>query len=242
MNSQTAPQPANGGISAITWKVIFRFLIMCLLMLAVLFIAAGRLNWWEAWAYVAMSLIVLTVSRAFMILKNPDLALERAEASQREGVKPWDRILMPVTAIYLPLISWIVAGLDVRFGWSPDLPDSIQIVALLLIALGSLFGSWAMIANRFFSSHVRIQADRGQTVVSAGPYRFMRHPGYAGGLLSWLAAPVFFSSYWVTIPCALAIIASIARTALEDRTLQDELPGYKAYAQRVRYRLIPGIW
>ena len=111
-----------------------------------------------------------------------------------------------------------------------------------MIQLGSLVGSWAMFANRFFSSHVRIQTERGHTVISEGPYRVVRHPGYAGGLISWLAAPVFFSSYWVIIPMVLVLIASVIRTALEDQTLLVELPGYKDYARKVKYRLIPGIW
>jgi protein-S-isoprenylcysteine O-methyltransferase Ste14 len=187
-------------------------------------------------------LLVLIGSRAYLILKHPDLALERASAHEMEDVKEWDRFLMPFTALIGPLLSWIVAGLDQRFGWSPDLPNWIQIIALILLQMGSLIGSWAMIANRYFSSQVRIQTDRGQTVVSEGPYRFVRHPGYAGGLLSWLAAPVFFSSWWVLFPMVLVITASVIRTALEDRTLREELPGYEEYTQQTKYRLVPGIW
>lgn len=211
-------------------------------MLAVLFISAGTLRWWESWAYSGMTLIVLVLSRTLIIVKNPDMARERAEAGKKEDVKAWDKILMPVTAIYGPLLSWIIAGLDERFGWTPDLPDYIQIIALCLIFLGSMVGTWAMLVNQFFSSHVRIQTDRGHTVVSAGPYRVVRHPGYAGGVLAWIAAPVFFSSYWVAIPSFVLIILSFIRTALEDQTLKKELRGYREYSEHVRYRLIPGIW
>jgi protein-S-isoprenylcysteine O-methyltransferase Ste14 len=177
-----------------------------------------------------------------MIIKHPDLALERAQAHDKEDVKEWDRFLMPFTALIGPFLSWIVAGLDQRFFWSPDLPDWIQITALILIQVGSLIGSWAMIVNRFFSSQVRIQTDRGQRVVQEGPYRFVRHPGYAGSLISWLAAPVFFSSIWLIIPMILVMGASVVRTALEDRTLREELPGYEEYTQQTKYRLVPGIW
>ncbi len=83
---------------------------------------------------------------------------------------------------------------------------------------------------------------RGHTVVSAGPNRVVRHPGYAGVILAWLAAPVFFSSYWVAIPTVMAIALNILRTALEDRALREELPGYSEYAEEVRYRLVPGVW
>jgi protein-S-isoprenylcysteine O-methyltransferase Ste14 len=228
--------------SGIAWTVIFRFLATILVLMAVLFLAAGKLDWWEAWAYVIQTLVVLIFSRALLIRKNPDLAQERAHAGSRANVKPWDRILMPFMAIVLPLTSWVVCGLDERFGWSPDLPDGVQLIGLALIFAGSMLGTWALITNRFFSSLVRIQNDRGHTVVSSGPYRFVRHPGYAGNVLAWMASPVLFASYWAAIPAALAIIVTVARTSLEDRALQAELPGYAAYTHAVRRRLVPGIW
>lgn len=141
MNNQTPSRFSNSGISSATWKVVIRFLIMTVFMLTVLFLEAGRLDWWEVWAYAALTLVILIVSRSFMIIKNPDMALERAEAAQKENVKPWDKILVPLITIYGPLVSWVVAGLDHRFGWTPDLLDAIQIIALAVIALGSLFGT-----------------------------------------------------------------------------------------------------
>jgi protein-S-isoprenylcysteine O-methyltransferase Ste14 len=226
----------------ILWKGVVRLVLIIPIMLGTLLLSAGRWDWWEAWAYTITGLMVLIGSRVFMIRKHPDLALERAQAHEREGVKGWDRYLMPFTALVGPFLSWIVAGLDQRFGWSPDLPDWIQITALIVIQVGSLIGSWAMVVNRYFSSQVRIQTDRGQTVVREGPYRYVRHPGYAGGQLSWLAAPVFFSSVWLIIPMILVMAANVVRTALEDRTLREELPGYEEYAQQTKYRLVPGIW
>jgi len=226
----------------IPWTLGLRFVFTSLIMLGILFLTAGTFRWWEAWAYVGMSLVVLISSRVVLILKNPELALERSQAHKKDDVKDWDRFLMPLTAIVGPISSWILAGLDQRFGWSPDLPDSIQVIALMVIFLGSQLGSWAMIVNRFFSSQVRIQTDRGQTVVKEGPYKVVRHPGYAGGLLAWLAAPIFFSSYWLIIPTFLVMIANIIRTAKEDQTLQEELPGYAEYTREVKYRLVPGIW
>jgi protein-S-isoprenylcysteine O-methyltransferase Ste14 len=228
--------------SGITWIVIIRFLTTILVLMAVLFLAAGKVDWWEGWAYVIQALIVLIFSRALLIRKNPDLAQERAHAGSRANVKPWDRILMPFMSIFLPLTSWVVCGLDERFGWSPDLPDSVQLIGLALIFAGSMLGTWAMVSNRFFSSLVRIQTDRGHTVVNSGPYRFVRHPGYAGNVLAWMASPVFFASYWAAIPAVVAIIVTIARTTLEDQTLQAELPGYLDYTHAVRRRLVPGIW
>ena len=242
MENRKKPDRTDIGNSTSLLKTIPRFLIMTLLMLSVLFLAAGRLDWWEAWAYIGQALFVLILSRTVMILKTPDTAMERVEAAQKEGVKAWDKTLMPLTAVVLPFVSWVVAGLDERFGWSPDLPDVIQVIALAVIFLGSMFGTWAMLANRFFSSHVRIQTERGHQVVDRGPYRIVRHPGYAGLVLAWVAAPVLFSSYGVAVLAVIAIAASAWRTALEDRTLQEELPGYQEYTGRVRYRLVPGIW
>ncbi len=230
------------GLHSISWKDGLRLLILPIAMLGILLIAAGELIWWEAWAYSVMSLVVLFSSRIVLIIKNPALAEERVNAGSKEDTKDWDRILMPITALVGPVVSWIIAGLDVRFGWSQDLPNWIQIIALGVIFAGGMLGTWAMIINQFFSSHVRIQTDRGHTVVQKGPYRVVRHPGYAGAVVSWIAAPVFFSSFWVLVPTILVLIASIIRTALEDRTLQEELPGYAEYARKVKFRLIPGIW
>lgn len=236
------PETKKTQLQKISWKGVIGLLIIIPVMLGTLLITAGRFDWWEAWAYTGTGLLVVLGSRVVMIRKHPDLALERSQAHEMDDVKEWDRFLMPFTALIAPFISWIIAGLDQRFGWSPDLPNWIQITALVVIQLGSLLGSWAMVVNRFFSSQVRIQKDRGHSVVKEAPYSFVRHPGYAGGLVSWLAAPVFFSSWWLIIPTVLAITASVIRTALEDHTLQDELPGYKEYAGEVKFRLVPGIW
>lgn len=238
-------QVDNSGLensTKVTWVVILRFTFSALLLMAILFLAAGTLDWWEGWAYVVQALVILITSRGILIRKNPDLAKERAEAGKQEDVKPWDRVLMPLMALVFPFLSWIIVGLDERFSWTPDLPNWIQWTALAFLFTGSMIGTWAMISNRFFSSHVRIQHDRGHRVVDSGPYRFIRHPGYAGGLLSWIASPLFFSSYWAVIPTILACVVIFIRTTLEDRTLQEELPGYKEYTERVPFRLIPGIW
>jgi protein-S-isoprenylcysteine O-methyltransferase Ste14 len=110
------------------------------------------------------------------------------------------------------------------------------------MTLGSALGNWAMLENRFFSGYVRIQTDRGHMVVSNGPYRSIRHPGYLGGIVTWLAAPLALGSLWALIPAGAVVVAYVIRTALEDRTLQAELDGYKEYARQTRYRLVPGVW
>src|SRR5690606_20214485 len=134
------------------------------------------------------------------------------------------------------------AGLDKLLGWTFPFSLQVKIIALAAILLGYGLGTWALVENRFFSGVVRIQTDRGHHVVTTGPYRFIRHPGYAGALLSYLCMPILFDSLWAWIPTLLLVVVLFIRTALEDKTLQTELPGYKEYAQKTRYRLIPGIW
>lgn len=222
-------------------KVVLRFFLM-LLFPAALFVSAGRLNWVMAWVYVVTMLTFSLGSRLLAARKNPDLLVERARSLDAPDVKSWDRVLVPWVAMYGPLAVWVVCGLDERFGWSLVVPAAWQWVALGVAVLGMAFSTWAMLENKFFSAAVRIQKDRHQTVVSTGPYRFVRHPGYAGGLVTYLATPFVLDAMWGLIPVVLVITGMFIRTWLEDRTLQEELEGYKDYTQRVRHRLVPGIW
>lgn len=173
--------------------------------------------------------------------KFPELIAERGGSSQNEGIKAWDKVLMPLGVI-VGVIMLIVAGLDKRFEWSPELPLWLHVTGFALTALGYSLGTWATGVNRFFSAVVRIQRDRGHTVVSSGPYRYIRHPGYAGSAVSSFATPLLLGSLWALIPAALAVCHLIIRTVLEDRTLQAELKGYPDYAADVRFRLLPGVW
>lgn len=173
--------------------------------------------------------------------KNPDLIAERGGSMQNKDIKQWDRILMPL-GIIIAIIMLIIAGLDKRFEWSPRLQLSIHVAGFVLITLGYSLGTWATFANRFFSAVVRIQRDRGHTVVSSGPYHLIRHPGYAGSVVTSLATPLFLGSFWALLPATFAVCLLIIRTALEDGALQEELEGYHAYAKRVRFRLLPGVW
>jgi protein-S-isoprenylcysteine O-methyltransferase Ste14 len=132
--------------------------------------------------------------------------------------------------------------LDIRFRWSQQIPLALRIAASGIATLGLLVTDWAVVSNKFFSGVVRIQKERGHTVVTRGPYRYIRHPGYAGAILHNIATPVILSSLWGLLPAGFVVCVTIIRTVLEDRTLQEELDGYKAYAKRVPYRLLPSIW
>ncbi len=204
-------------------------------------IISGDWDWWEAWAYAASAILSFVASRAVVAGVHPDLILERARIMDAKDTKPWDKILAPLLGIGSILIL-IVAGLDRFYGWSSAFPVGAKLTALAGIVIGYAFSLWALVENRFFSGTVRIQAERGHHVVSSGPYRLIRHPGYAGGLLGYILIPVLLDSLWAFIPAALLVIVMVVRTALEDRTLQAELPGYAEYAQKTRYRLVPGVW
>jgi protein-S-isoprenylcysteine O-methyltransferase Ste14 len=198
-------------------------------------------DWWEAWIYAILSVLGFAISRALAARRHPDLIAERARMMQHEDAKPWDRTLAPLVSLGSALIL-IVAGLDQLFGWSPSFSLPVKILALAFILAGYALGAYALIENRFFSGMVRIQTERGHQVVTTGPYRWVRHPGYAGALLVYLATPVFLDSSWAFLPAIFLTVALVIRTALEDRTLQEELAGYREYAGRVRYRLLPGVW
>lgn len=167
---------------------------------------------------------------------------ERQNTDNIQSAKAWDKVLAPLMALSVGHILVIVAGLDHRYGWSPEFPLWLIVLGLILISLGYAFATWALAENRFFSSMVRIQTDRGHVVCDSGPYRLVRHPGYAGNIPPLLGIVLALGSVWALIPAVVALSITVVRTALEDRTLQEELPGYRDYAQRVRYRLIPGVY
>lgn len=211
-------------------------IVQTVLIALILFIAAGRLDWGWAWAYLGVGVAVLLVNLRVL---SPELIAERGQP--RANVKGWDRIL--TTLVIVPMLgALIVIGLDERYGWSPQLPWPVHAVGLAGIALGQGLFTWAMVANPFFSTAVRIQTERGHRVAAGGPYRYVRHPGYVGYILSWVATALALGSLWALIPVGLVACLMVIRTALEDRTLLEELDGYREYAARVRYRLLPGVW
>lgn len=223
-------------------RMIVRFAAVVLLLPAVIFIAAWTLKWWNAWAYYAAVVVGALSSRLAIALKHPDLLMERGTSMESGDAMLWDRAIVLLGALLLPTVSLIVAGLDHRFAWTAVLPTGVHLFGLVMLAAGYALGAWAMAVNRFFSAVVRIQKERGHAVVTRGPYRLVRHPSYAGGLLATIGIPLLLNSWWALIPALVVVALTIARTALEDRTLQNELPGYTEYAQRTRYRLVPGMW
>jgi len=231
----------NHPTKALSPRVVVQLLLGIVLAPLLPLLISWRWDWWEAWVYAALTILGFAVSRALAARRHPDLLSERARFMRHENAEPWDKLLAPLLVLGGALLP-IVAGLDARFGWSPAFGLPAKITALALILAGYALASYALIENRFFSGMVRIQADRGHHVVSSGPYRWVRHPGYAAGLLTYLATPIFLDASWAFVPVAFLAPLLVIRTALEDRTLQERLEGYRDYAARVRYRLLPGVW
>lgn len=202
-----------------------------------LFGAAGRVAWSWGWAYLGVTLAMVAVNT---LLIPAELMAERGK-KEKANVKPWDRVITSVSTI--PYMGMpVVAGLDVRFHGAGLLSFPVHLCGLAVFALSQALFAWAMASNKFFSTAVRIQLDRGHSVETGGPYRFVRHPGYLGTIVGMLASPFALGSLWALAPGVTLAALFIVRTALEDRTLREELRGYEDYARRVRYRLLPGIW
>ncbi len=210
-----------------------------LFMLAILFGAAGRLDWAWAWIFLGIDVIAVAINATFMLRHSPDTLAERGRASL---TRTWDKVVSGLWALGQYLLLPLVAALDIRFSWSGSVSFAWHIAGTLLFAAGLAWFSWAMLTNAYFSTAVRIQGERGHTVCTSGPYRFVRHPGYSGTVLQSIGAPLLLGSWWALLPGLLAIGAIVARTAFEDRTLQSELPGYNDYAKQTRYRLVPKVW
>jgi protein-S-isoprenylcysteine O-methyltransferase Ste14 len=227
--------PSTRGI--IRWLV--QVTIWCLVFAAVLFLAAGRFDWPMAWVYVGLFVADKIVAALVLIPRNPELLADR---SQNEGPRDLDRVLAGVMALFGPVATLLVAGLDYRFGWSGTMPPAIQNGAVFVAAFGSLLTIWAMASNRHFYGIFRINEEGGHAVASTGPYRAVRHPGYGGAILFQLATPLILGSLWALIPAVLTVVGIVTRTSLEDGRLQAELDGYAEYVRRVRARLVPGIW
>jgi protein-S-isoprenylcysteine O-methyltransferase Ste14 len=241
MSTELLPGTRGGHMpSTSRWRYLIREVLGLVGMGVALFWSAGRIDWWPGWAALGV-MAAWTAATAFLVLYcNPDLLAERL--APRMGEKRWDAAIVSLLGL-VTLVRYIVAGLDQRYGWTGALPVTVQLAALALCVLGyDILFVWATAANPFFSRVVRIQTERGHTVATGGPYRYVRHPAYAGAIMYELAVSVLLASWPALIVSALSVFLLILRTALEDRTLRAELTGYAGFASQVRYRLAPGIW
>ncbi len=240
MSTETplAPFSSPTSRSRIVARWLLRTVLGAIILAAILFLAFGSIAWLGAWLYIG-GMIAAGVTAA--AVSDSGLLAERM-TRRHVDQKPWDRVLFGLYGLMTALAVPLVAGLDRRYAWAEALPEGWAWVAMLVFAFGWAIDLWAMHANKYFAEVVRLQHDRGQTVVSRGPYLYLRHPGYLGGILFLLACPFVLGSWWSLLPAAIGALLLGIRTALEDRVLQAELAGYADYASRVRSRLIPGVW
>jgi protein-S-isoprenylcysteine O-methyltransferase Ste14 len=219
--------------------LIVKQVIGTLVFFAIIFISAGRLMYWQGLVYVILGLFMFFLGQTVFALDD-DLLKERSKPG--EGVKSWDKVILGLS--FLSTIAmYLTGGLDSgRFHWSPEFHWSVNAAGFVLTMAGQLLFLIAQKQNRFFSSTVRIQSDRGHSVCDTGLYKFVRHPAYFGSVIQAIGFPMLFGSYWSIIPVAVSIILFIIRTALEDKTLIAELNGYKEYTGKTKYRLFPYLW
>ena len=220
-------------------KLVLKSISIFIILIAVTFITAGRLDYWQGWVFNGLNISFILVT--YLVLRDrKDLIKERLKPGN--GMKRWDRVYYAVSTPMF-FVMLIISVLDGgRFYWKPIVPLIIIFLGVIMYSIGQIIIIWAKKTNKFFSSVVRIQSDRKQKVCSEGPYGFVRHPGYFGGLIFTIATPFVLGSFWGLIPAILTLFLMFGRTYLEDKTLQKELDGYLEYTNKVRYRIIPGIW
>lgn len=222
-----------------TSQYIIKHLAGTFLYFLILFISAGHIDYWQGWIYVIIGLAMFTVS--YTVLRvDTELLNERSKPGG--GTKKWDKLLLGLSFLIM-IIMFITAGLDSgRYHWSSDLPWSLYVLGIILTIVGQLLFLIAQKQNKFFSSTVRIQTERGHIVCETGLYKVVRHPAYLGNIIQTLGFPLLFDSLWSIIPVSILILLFLIRTSLEDKTLINELNGYREYTHKTRYRIIPYLW
>lgn len=216
-----------------------RMVVFLALNTVILFLIAGDWHWSGAWWFLGLQLINGLLKGILLIAARPELQERRKKPG--EGTQAWDKVLAPLMSASALIIS-LVAALGYRFAGSWNVALWLRILAVVVATGGYLITLWAMRRNAFFEGSVRLQDDFDHQVVSDGPYRLVRHPGYLGVTLYNIAVPVVLGSVWGFVGVGLYFIILIWRTTLEDRFLRENLPGYDEFAQQTRWRLFPGIW
>lgn len=237
--SEMQKQEKAGRFSDLFIKNLTWLIIACLFFIALIFGSAGTLKWVNGWIFIITLFGCVFFNLVVLLKVNPDVIEERSRLPK--GTKKWDIVILSLL-IAIIVATLIVAGLDQKNGWSPPLGNWWMIIGIIMMILGDLIDLWAMAVNRWFAKAVAIQTERGHQVITTGPYRYVRHPGYVGWSIFWPGTPLILDSLWALVPALLSIVLMVIRTVLEDETLQKELPGYTEYASNVKYRLIPGVW
>lgn len=215
--------------------VASRFIPGIAVLLMLLFLPAGTFSYWQGWVYLAIILVPMSVMLLYFFTRAPEFLVRRMKLKEKEGSQ---KII--VTLALIPfLIQFILPGIDVKLGWS-NIPTIIVIIAEILALAGYCLVFLVFKENQFASRIIEVQ--KGQKVISTGPYRFVRHPMYLGTMVMYVFSPVALGSYWALIPAVLIIPVLVARIINEEKLLTTELEGYQEYKQKTCYRLLPGIW
>ena len=221
------------------WRGILALAVFVAVVGVLVFLPAGDIRWAKGWLFLLVFLLLTAASSVYLWRTNPDIFVARSRI--HPGTKAWDKVLMAFLLSSFAMI-FLVAGFDAgRFHWS-NVPLAVIVLGYVLLCVGFFISIWVYRVNKFAEPSVRIQTERGHKVIDTGPYAIVRHPLYLGGLMMFTGIPLALGSYWALVPVAVGTLVLVVRTVLEDRTLQAELAGYKEYAGRVRYRLIPGVW
>ncbi len=225
--------------TGVLWRGILSLAVFLIVLGAALFLAAGDIRWAKGWLFLLVFLLLTVASSVYLWRANPDIFVARSRI--HPGTKSWDKVLVAFLLLSFVAI-FLVAAFDAgRFHWS-SAPPGVLALGYVLLGVGFFLSIWVYKVNKFAEPTVRIQTERGHKVIDTGPYAIVRHPLYLGGLILFAGIPLALGSFWALIPVAFGTLVIIVRIVLEDRTLQEELEGYKEYAGRVRYRLIPGVW
>jgi len=238
----TPVTPTRVRLDKYGYNCIAKHIGMVIMVCAPLFLGAGTWDWSWGWLYSIVTLLGWIGLSAVLARYNPELLNERGKRRKSMvNTKQWDWIILGIYAVLL-VVAPFVAGLDYRYGWSAPLAPIVNVIGLLILIAGLALLTWAMAVNRFFEGTVRIQQSRGHQVVAAGPYRYVRHPGYVSVILQFIAIPLALGTWAALIPAGMGIVLYVIRTALEDRALMQELRGYTDFAKHTPFRLLPGVW
>jgi protein-S-isoprenylcysteine O-methyltransferase Ste14 len=228
----------NNKLNSFGWRMIIREYISRILILILLLVSSGDRGWPQAWLFFWLLVGMNIIFHIVVVIPDPELYNERGSISPK--TERWDKSLLIFYALS-GYMAFIMMGLDHRFGWT-HLNEAFVIPGAILMGISFALSAWSMRVNRFFSSVVRIQEDRGQVVCDRGPYRLIRHPGYFSGFLFYLGSPMMLGSLMGFLFVPIIIGLFVYRIIREEELLAKDLQGYLEYQKKVRYRLIPGIW
>ena len=228
-------EPQSIDLRSLQKKLAVRFFLLLLFFSLFLLLPAGTFYFWQLYVYLAVLMGPLIFVVRYFLKNDPEFLVHRMTMKEKEREQ---KKIISLSAIAY-LIGFLLPGLDRRFGWS-DIPTAIVLAADLLVMASYIFIVYVFKQNRYASRVIEVQKD--QKVISTGPYSIVRHPMYSGMFIMFFSTPIALGSYWAVIPFALMPVTIFFRILNEEKVLSEQLPGYKEYCEKVRYRLIPYIW